>query len=78
MTATAMLKLKQRVSRLTKNEQHALKTYLERTRPTSARRKPSRIKMQRDPITGLPLFTPPVGTPPLSLADIKRAMPDFP
>jgi hypothetical protein len=78
MTATAMLELKQRVSRLTKNEQRALKTYLERSQTASVRRKPSRIKMQRDPITGLPLFTPPVGTPPLSLVDIKRAMPDFP
>lgn len=78
MTATAMLELKQRVSRLTKSEQLALKAYMDRTRPASARRKPTRVKMQRDPVTGLPFFTPPSGTHPLSLADVKRVMRDFP
>jgi hypothetical protein len=78
MTATAMLELKQRVSRLTKSEQRALKAYMDRPRRASARRKPIRVKMQRDPVTGLPFFTPPAGTPPLLLAEVKRAMRDFP
>ena len=78
MTAAAMLELKQRVSRLTKSEQGALKAYLDRARPAAARRKSTRVKMQRDPVTGLPFFTPPVGTPPLSLAHVKRIMRDSP
>lgn len=78
MTATAMLELKQRVSRLTKSEQRELSAYMNRLRHEIPRRKPARVKMQRDPVTGLPSFTPPQGTPPLSLADVKRAMRDFP
>lgn len=78
MTATAMLDLKQRVSRLTRSEQSALKAYMDRPLPAASRRKPTRVKMQRDPVTGLPFFSPPSGTPPLSLADVKRIMRDFP
>lgn len=78
MTATAMLELKQRVSRLTKSEQRALKAYMDRPRPAASRRKSTRVKMQRDPVTGLPFFTPPSGTPPLALVDVKRVMRDFP
>jgi hypothetical protein len=78
MTAAAMLELKQRVSRLTKSEQRALMAYLDRPRRASPRRKPTRVKMQRDPVTGLPCFSPKPGTPPLSLTDVKRAMRYFP
>jgi len=73
-----MLELKQRVSRLTKSERRALKAYMDRLRPAAPRRKSARMKMQRDPVTGLPFFTPPQGTPPLSLAEVKRVMRDFP
>ena len=78
MTATAMLELKQRVSHLTKSEQRTLQAYMERLRPASPRRKSARVKMQRDPVTGLPFFVPPQGTPPLSLTEVKRVMRDFP
>lgn len=78
MTATVMLELKQQVSRLPKSEQRELNTYMDRLRRSPARRKSARVKMQRDPVTGLPYFTPPQGTPPLALADVKRVMRDFP
>ena len=78
MTATAMLDLKQRVSRLTKSERRVLKTYMDRLRNDVPRRRSARVKMQRDASTGLPYFTPPQGTPPLSLAEVKRVMRDFP
>ncbi len=78
MTATAMLDLKQRVSRLTKSERRELDAYMNRLRHGSPRRKTVRVKMLRDPVTGLPYFAPPQGTPSLSLADVKRVMRDFP
>jgi len=78
MTATAMLELKQRVSRLTKSEQRALKAYMDRLRNDAPRRKSARVKRHRDSVTGLPYFSPPQGTPPLALADVKRVMRDFP
>jgi len=78
MTATAMLELKQRVSRLTKSEQRELSAHMIRMRRETTHRKPAKIKMQRDPVTGLPYFTPPKGTPSLALADVKRALRDFP
>lgn len=78
MTATAMLELKQRVSRLTKSEQRALKAYMDRLRDDAPRRKSARVKMRRDPVTGLPYFAPSQGTPSLSLVDVKRVMRDFP
>ena len=42
------------------------------------RRKPARVLMHRDPVTGLPYYTPPKGTPTLTLASVKRALRDFP
>jgi hypothetical protein len=78
MTATAMLELKQRVSRLTKSEQRELSAHMNRTRRQPTRRKPSKLKMQRDPITGLPFFAPLRGASPLTLATVKQVLSDFP
>lgn len=78
MTAVAMLELKQQVSRLTKSQLHELSSDMDRLRNYSTRRKAPRVKMHRDPGTGLPYFTPPQGTPPLSLTEVKRVSRDFP
>ncbi len=42
------------------------------------RRRPTRIVMQRDPVTDLPYFGAPKGTPILTLAAVKQALRDFP
>ena len=42
------------------------------------RRKISRVVMRRDPVTKLPFFAPPAGTPVLTLAAVKQTLRDFP
>ncbi len=42
------------------------------------RRKPTRVSMHRDPITGLPYFAPTKDTPALTLATVRRILRDFP
>ena len=42
------------------------------------RRKLARVMMRRDPVTKLPYFAPPEGTPVLTLATVRQALRDFP
>ncbi|OHE81318.1 MAG: hypothetical protein A3G75_08355 [Verrucomicrobia bacterium RIFCSPLOWO2_12_FULL_64_8] len=42
------------------------------------RRRLVRVIMKRDPVTKLPYFSPPQGTPVLTLATVKRTLKDFP
>ena len=78
MTAVTMLELKQRISRLTKSELHELYAYMVSLRHKAQRPKPAQVKMQRDPVTGLPYFTPRQGTPSLTATKVKRILRDSP
>jgi hypothetical protein len=37
-----------------------------------------RVRLVKDPATGLPLFKVPAGTPPVTSEDIRAALADFP
>ena len=78
MTAVAMLELKQRISRLSKSELRQLSAYVIYLRRDTLRRKSARVKMQRDPATGLSYFTPRQGTPSLTATKVKRILRDSP
>ena len=41
------------------------------------RRRLARMILKRDPVTNLPYFSPPKGTPVLTLATVKRTLKDF-
>jgi hypothetical protein len=76
MSAVAMLELKQRISRLSKRELRELSDDMIRLRGEAPHRKFARVKMRRDPVTGIPYFTPSQNSPPLTLTKVKRVLRD--